>query len=425
MKKSIFLLALLPLLGACSSDDVEPLPAPSGDPNQTLFAVLSELPANEAFANKCINDFTFDFLTAVNDNYSSDLVNTKLSGNFVVSPVSAAISMIMAANFDDVDGAFRLSLGDALGLEDFEAANSLCGKLIPALQNEHNGGWLRIANSMWHSPIVDPQQDICDMLNQTYGADIACVDFNKDLDAVKKSINAWISQRSGGMIKSLSLEPVSKTIAYFISAMYFQSGWLTPFDSALTTDATFRGTNGNANVKMMNAETRTSGGSLDGYSIVSIPFKNEATRLYLILPPEGTEISEATARVFEEGFFDSLKKGMTSVKLNLALPKINIAASLETSDLFEALGISKRGSFNPLGWHGEPLGVLAAQDIALQWDEEGTKFAAASVTDLVLGLTTGTQEYREMTMTIDRPFLFMIRNDRTNTCLLAGRICNL
>lgn len=30
-----------------------------------------------------------------------------------------------------------------------------------------------------------------------------------------------------------------------------------------------------------------------------------------------------------------------------------------------------------------------------------------------------------MTMTIDRPFLFMIRNDRTNTCLLAGRICNL
>lgn len=349
MKKSIFLLALLPLLGACSSDDVEPLPAPSGDPNQTLFAVLSELPANEAFANKCINDFTFDFLTAVNDNYSSDLVNTKLSGNFVVSPVSAAISMIMAANFDDLDGAFRLSLGDALGLEDFEAANSLCGKLIPALQNEHNGGWLRIANSMWHSPIVDPQQDICDMLNQTYGADIACVDFDKDLDAVKKSINAWISQRSGGMIKSLSLEPVSKTIAYFISAMYFQSGWLTPFDSALTTDATFRGTNGNANVKMMNAETRTSGGSLDGYSIVSIPFKNEATRLYLILPPEGTEISEATARVFEEGFFDSLKKGMTSVKLNLALPKINIAASLETSDLFEALGISKRGSFNPLG----------------------------------------------------------------------------
>lgn len=425
MKKSIFILALLPLLGACSSDDIAPAPDAFSDPNKTLSEVVRKLPADETLANKCINDFTFDFLTAVNDNYSSDLVNTKLSGNFVVSPVSAAISMIMAANFDDVDGAFRLSLGDALGLEDFEAANSLCGKLIPALQNEHNGGWLRIANSMWHSPLVDPQQDICDMLNQTYGAEIACVDFNKDLDAVTKSINAWISQRTGGMIKSLSLEPATSTIAYFISAMFFQSGWLTPFDSALTTDATFRGTNGNANVKMMNAELKTYGGSLDGYSIASIPFKNDATRLYLILPPEGTEISEATARVFEEGFFGSLKKGMTSVNLNLALPKINIAASLETSDLFEALGISDTGSFNPLGWHDEPLGVLAAQDIALQWDEEGTKFAASSVTDLVLSLTTGTQKYRDMTMILDRPFLFMIGNDLTNTCLLAGRICNL
>lgn len=139
-------------------------------------------------------------------------------------------------------------------------------------------------------------------------------------------------------------------------------------------------------------DIRTSGGSLEGYTIASLPYKNYSTRPYLILPPEGTEISEATAHVFEEGFFDSLKKSMKSVKLNLALPKINIAASLETNNLFEALGISKRGSFNSLGWHGEPLDVLAAQDIALQWDEEGTKFAAASVTDLVLGLTTGTQE---------------------------------
>lgn len=424
MKKSIFILALLPLLGACSSDDIAPAPDAFSDPNKTLSEVVRKLPADETLANKCINDFTFDFLTAVNDNYSSDLVNTKLSGNFVVSPVSAAISMIMAANFDDIDGDFRLSLGDALGLEDFEAANSLCGKLIPALQNEHNGGWLRIANSMWHSPIVDPQQDICDMLNQTYGADIACVDFDKDLDAVTKSINAWISQRSGGMIKSLSLEPDYLTVAYFISAMYFQSLWDTPFDAALTTDATFRGTTGNAGVKMMNAEIRTSGGSLEGYSIASLPYKNYSTRLYLILPPEGTEISEATARVFEEGFFDSLKKSMKSVKLNLALPKINIAASLETNNLFEALGISKFGSFNPLGWHGEPLGVLAAQDIAMQWDEEGTKFAAASVTDLVLTLSGPSNTY-PMTMTLDRPFLFMIVNTDTKTCLLAGRICNL
>lgn len=424
MKKSIFLLAMLPLLGACSSDDVEPLPDAFSDPDHALRNVAQTFSDSEARTNENINDFTLNFLDAINDNYSYGAVTADHSGNFVVSPVSAAISMIMAANFDDVDGAFRLSLRDALGLEDFEAANSLCGKLIPALQNAYNGGWLRLANAMWYSPDVNPEQQRCDLLDRVYDAEVACIDFAGDTKGVKKIIEKWISSHTGGMIRSMSLDLDPLTKAFFISAIYFQSEWDTPFDAAKTSAATFKGTESNTEVMMMNTDMSTYAGTYDGYTIACVPYKNRLTSLYLILPPEGSDITSATAQVFDPEFHTALTRSLHKVDLTLDLPRINVSTTLKTYKLFEALGIDNRSSFHPLGWEKENLDVFAGQSIALQWDEEGTKFAIESETEIILGLSP-TPEYQKMTMTLDRPFLFMIVNTDTGTCLLAGRICNL
>ncbi|MBM4435575.1 MAG: serpin family protein [Chloroflexi bacterium] len=51
-------------------------------------------------------------------------------------------------------------------------------------------------------------------------------------------------------------------------------------------------------------------------------------------------------------------------------------------------------------------------------DEEGTEAAAA--TAVVVGVTSAPSQVVELT--VDRPFLFLIRDDQTGTLLFMGRV---
>lgn len=417
---SVFgLAALLCALPSCSDS---PENSRFDDPNMSLKAVSARFSPDESEANEAMNGFTLKFISALNENYSPDLVKADNPGNFVVSPVSAAISLVMAGNFDDAD--YRNSLAAALGLDDFDAVNSLCGKLIPALQNSNNGAYLRMANSMWYAPWVTPRQDRCDILSQTFDATISPADFAGDLEPVKRKMNDWVSAQTDGMIRKMYLEPDQFTAAFFINALYFQSQWAECFDAERTVVNLFKGTENLTDVRMMRNELTTRIGLCEGYSIAALPYKGGEMALYLILPPEGEDMTRATARVFSPEFNADLFGSLGEGRLILGLPKINMKNSLETERLFAPLGIADGSSFAFLERNdNEDFAVKAAQDVVLQWDEKETKAAVVSETGLVV--TSPGPPINELKMILDRPFLFMIVSKTTGTCLLAGRICNL
>ena len=172
---------------------------------------------------------------------------------------------------------------------------------------------------------------------------------------------------------------------------------------------------------MMRNELTTRIGLCEGYSIAALPYKGGEMALYLILPPEGEDMTRATARVFSPEFNADLFGSLGEGRLILGLPKINIINSVETERLFAPLGIADGSSFAFLERDDDGnFAVEAAQDVVLQWDEKETKAAVVSETNLVV--TSPGPPINELKMILDRPFLFMIVSKTTGTCLLAGAL---
>jgi serpin B len=111
--------------------------------------------------------------------------------------------------------------------------------------------------------------------------------------------------------------------------------------------------------------------------------------------------------------------------VHLGLPKFKFDYALSPVDALRALGMTD--AFNPAA--ADFSGIDAARDLFISnilhkafvaVDEIGTEAAAA--TAVVIDVTSMPGE--AVTLTIDRPFFVVIRDNPTDTILFLGRVTN-
>ena len=249
------------------------------------------------------------------------------------------------------------------------------------------------------------------------GADVL-VDSLGDPRIIER-INGWVKQKTRDLIPSVIEEAPESLGLIAVNALYFKDRWQTPFDRAQTRPDKFQTVSGNAvDVMMMHSPVgRFSFRQDDRFIAVDLGYTHDDYRLVVVTtrsaPAALADFAAAAAWLGGQGF--AMATG------EIALPKLSLSAAEELLAPLDALGLrAARQKPDALEQFSDEALVITriVQKLELRLSEEGTEAAVASavVTMRSLGLPD------HVRMTVDKPFLFALRDRKSGLVLLTGYV---
>jgi len=351
--------------------------------------------------------------------------------NLFVSPYSVSSALAMA--YAGARGQTAQQMEDVLqfGLTHDEVP-VMFGRLVDGIRCSGCGRpWmqgrlyeLNTANSLWLQDGYSVLEEFLDTLAIDYEAPAQLVDFLRDPDGSRGAINGWVSRETRGTIEDL-LSPgviTSATRMILVNAIYFYAGWADPFSTGRTHDAPFALLDEEVVfVPTMHGAMAGAYVSLDGVEVIDLPFAGGNARMTILLPEQGR--FEQVERLLDAAVFEAYLARLEWGQLEIALPKFRVEAKSDLSATLASMGMPD--AFNPdtadfSGMDGSRelhIGKVIHQAF-VDVREEGTEAAAATA---VMMLGTGIPP-EPIPVAVDRPFVFVIREQSTGTILFVGRV---
>jgi serpin B len=280
---------------------------------------------------------------------------------------------------------------------------------------------LHIANAPFAQRDLKLQQPYLDALASRFGAGLRLVDFQGDPNGTCGLINSWISDQTEGRIKKLldSLDPLTRLV--LVNAIYLKAPWLEPFDESGTKDAPFtRADKTQVSVPTMSAfltEARYASGT--GWQAVELPYVGPSLAMTIVVPDD----LAAFERSLNGTRFSQITAALSSADVDLTLPRFKIESKSDLSASLAKMGMPTAFDPNHADFSGittqEPLyisKVIHQADISV--DEKGTEASAATA----VVMTAGAMPVTPVTMHVDRPFVFALRETSTGAVLFLGRV---
>ena len=446
-------LAVMLLAGACAAvtPSLPPTPTPAGTPARTASDSPSQTPQRPtlppaAFAG--VGEFRADVsrqaadvatnqelraLVAADTNLALRLYRELAeseSDDVFLSPysISTALSMAYAGAAANTAEQMADVLGIGLDDESWHAArNRLELEMIErAAQPVRSGQSLTLepTNAMFGQAGFPFEDDFLRVLAAYYGAGMQALDFEGDPDASRKAINEWVAQKTRNRIEELLKEDVidELTRTVLVNAIYFKGSWATPFAPADTTDEPFYRLDGSATpVPTMHQLIETEYARGDGWQAVRLPYIGASM---LVIVPDAGEFQSVEQRIGSELLSD-VRARLSMASVTLALPRWESETAVELEPLLAAMGMPDAFDPNVADFSrlSAPFGQLLYIDHVVHQanvtvNEEGTEAAAA--TAVVIDIESAGPP--PVTVTVDRPFIYLIQDDASGEILFIGRL---
>ena len=343
--------------------------------------------------------------------------------NVFISPLS--VSMALGMTLNGAEAETRTAMQQTLevaGLS-LDEVNTAYRALIDLLTTLDTDVSLDIANSIWHRDTFPVEAEFLDRNTTFFDAAVRALDFNNA--AAPDIINAWVDEKTQGKIDRIvdGIDPT--TMMFLINAVYFKGGWSYPFDETLTHDAAFNLADGSQKpVRMM-----TGGGRLPytrhaDFQAVDLPYGDSLFSMTIFLPREDLALDDFIAGL-DAGAWSTWTEGLAPVKMDLLqLPRFKLEYDVSLKEALMAMGMEvafdpQEANFGGINPDQGDLHISAVQHKTfVEVNEEGAE--AAAVTSVVVGVTSVGQT--PITMRVDRPFVFAIREQATGTILFIGKV---
>jgi serpin B len=285
---------------------------------------------------------------------------------------------------------------------------------------------LNVANAVWTEQTLPLQSDFLDTLALHYGAGIHQSDFINQPNAVKDEINSWVSDETQEKIKDLLSEnaigPFTRMV--LVNAIYFKADWLNQFDSNSTADAPFHLLDGSqVQAPLMNKGMTLPYAAGDGWQMAELPYAGGTAAMDILVPDEG-RFEEIEASLNAEAV-SAMWSGLQPTSVAFALPKFKVESSFKLDDSLAALGMPNAfdpdlADFSGITGHNDLFIGAVVHKAFVAVDEEGTEAAAATAVIMELSMAP----MFDVTLTVDRPFLYIIRDLQSGQILFMGRVLN-
>jgi serpin B len=353
-------------------------------------------------------------------------------GNLFYSPhsISVALAMTYAGARGDTAEQMADTLEFLLEQERLHPAFNwldvvLASRGEGAQGKDGEGFRLNIVNAIWGQKDYSFLTEFLDVLAENYGAGLRILDFINETEKSRLAINDWVSDQTEDRIKDLIPEGAIDALTRLVltNAIYFNAAWAYPFDEDVTANGPFYVLDGGQVTVPMMRQTESFGYTEgEGYQAVELLYDGDELSMVILLPASGD------FQAFEEGLQDQrvsdIIGDLQPAQVVLTMPKFEFDSEFSLKNTLADMGM-------PIAFSeaADLSGMTGTRDLCISEvlhkafvsvDEAGTEAAAA--TAVIVGETSVPAEPVEVT--IDRPFIFLIRDIETGAVLFVGRVLN-
>lgn len=353
-------------------------------------------------------------------------------GDLFYSPysISAALAMTYAGARGDTEKQMADTLQFYLSQSQLHPAfNSLDQELDSrgegAQGKDGEGFRLNIVNAIWGQKDYKFLTSFLDTLAENYGAGLRIVDFIDETEPSRITINDWVSNETEGRIEDLIPQGAISQMTRLVltNAIYFNAAWQYPFEEDATSPGVFYLLNGEeVTVSMMEQQESFLYAEGDNYQAVELPYDGQELSMVILLPGSGQ--FKAFEEAVEYRYIKDIIENLERREVELRMPKFEFDSDFGLKKTLIDMGMPVAFSSNAdfSGMTGEK--DLFISDVIhkafVSVDEAGTEAAAA--TAVIMELTAMPEMPVEVTL--NRPFIFLIRDIETDAILFVGRVMN-
>lgn len=350
--------------------------------------------------------------------------------NLVMSPYSLyqALSMLYAGAAGETANEMRLAM--RLPWEDarlHRLVNALNQQLLNSAGTKDEDGQafdLKIPNALWVDKNGTFEQAFLDTLSQNYDTGLKTLDFT-DASAASDAINAWVAEQTAQKITQLA-EPSmfsSDTALALTSAVYFKAAWLHPFKETATTDAPFTLLSGEQqNVPTMHLSETLDVSVTEELTKVRLPYAGGTMVMEILMPsldlwnsPDG--IGQIWSGQLNNSEMQPELVSLSLPKFRIETPIMDLIPALKTSGM--QLAFTEEADFSGISGDQSLYVSTIAQKAFIDVNEQGTEATAATIAVVEQKMAPGGEPLQ---ISIDRPFIYQIRDTWTGTILFMGTL---
>lgn len=350
--------------------------------------------------------------------------------NLAMSPWSIFTALAMARvgaagqTASEIDKVLHITNATAT----YSALNALNQALASRNGSVIEGGQKSIVQ-LYAANRVFAQQDttflpaFLNLLASQFGTGVGLVDYKNAPEAARMEINTWVADHTDQRVKSLLPEGTIDNLTRLVlaNAVYLHADWATPFAKNLTAPGLFHALSGDVTVPFMHQLASMPYASGDGWQAVELAYAGGKLALDVIVPDPG--MFRSIAARWDTELLSQMTR-LTDQQVNLALPKFSLSTSLSLADALSSLGMpiafTDQADFSGMTTQAKLKLTAVVHQADITVDEKGTTAAAA--TGVVASPTAILAPSR--TLTVDRPFLYVLRDRPTGTVLFAGAVTN-
>jgi len=354
-------------------------------------------------------------------------------GNLFLSPFS--ISTCLGVAYAGVRGETERQMADVIRFPpEQKNLHELLGSLIKDMKEEKKkrGYQLIIANALWGQKGYRFLPEFLELLRVTYGSELHELDFEAEKEAACQAINQWAEKHTQGKIKNIIKPSMLDSLTRLVltNAIYFKGFWSVPFDKSETHPAPFKmitepSASNEIDVSMMHQTADF--GYLEGEDFQALEMLYERNELSMVIfLPRRLDGLEEFERLLTIEKFEEWLQMLQMQEVKVFVPKFKFTSGFILSKVLQSMGMTDVFNTETADFSG----MTDQEDLAISEiihkafvdvNEEGTEAAAVTTTAVLVAVDEGPAPPVPV-FRADHPFLFLIRDIRSESILFMGRV---
>ncbi|XP_036612020.1 serpin B6-like [Trichosurus vulpecula] len=371
-----------------------------------------------AALSEATNTFTLNVFKKISEEDTSQ--------NVFYSPLSLYCALAMV--LDGAKGNTAAQIQQVLSLNKGTDVHQSFQSFLAEANKSGSQCLLRIANRLFGEKTRDFIPSFKESCQRFYHSDMEELDFANAPEEARKHINKWVEEKTEGKITELLANDSinSMTSLVLVNAIYFKGKWEKQFDEGKTTEKMFKISKEKQIPVQMMFQKSTFSMTYIGEvftKILVLPYVGGQMDMVILLPDERTDLKTLGKGLTSEKLADWLNpEMMDETEVEVFLPRFKLEENLDMEFILRKLGMSD--AFD--GSMADFSGMSAGNDLYLskvihkafvEVNEEGTEASSATAAVMMKRCARFTPQFL-----VDRPFLFLIRDNSSKNILFLGKV---
>ena len=282
---------------------------------------------------------------------------------------------------------------------------------------------LNIMNSVWGQAGYPFLVDFLDTLAINYGAGLQLTDFAGAPDPARVAINDWVATATEQRIQDLLADGMITMLTRLVmtNAVYFNAAWKEQFVPRMTHAGDFTLLDGSTvSVPMMSNQAQDAyrHAAGPGYEALEMLYDGDELSMLVIVPDSGQ--FTAIESSMDASFVAGIVADLADTNMTISLPRWQTRSRWQLEETLAQMGMASAFSSDAdlSGMTGNRDLFIAhvVHEAFVSVDEAGTEAGASTAVVVSFGIPQA--------LVVDRPFLYLVRDQATGAILFLGRVLN-